>query len=98
MRRLGFRTHLLGFSLLVAIHLVAAASARSADAQPNPAALAKDLAAVLAKADLGKTVVAVRILDLGEPGKPSRPRRLYSRLPDRPLVPASNMKLRVTAA
>jgi len=153
MRRLGFRTHLLGFSLLpaipgwfglsrgrspyppcatehspgttlrstscaagtetsraavglaVVILLLGAALCPAADAQPNPAlpgrspaALAKDLDAILAKADLGKTIVAVRVLDLGEPGKPSRPRHLYSRLPDRPLVPASNMKLMVTAA
>ena len=98
MRRLGFRICRLGFTFLLVVHLAAVASARAADAQPNPAALARDLAAVLAKADLGKTIVAVRVLDLGEPGKPSRPRHLYSRLPDRPLVPASNMKLMVTAA
>jgi len=98
MRRPGLQTRLLGFTLLVAVGLAPAASARAADARPNPAALAEDLDSALAKADLGKTVTAVCVLDLGEPGRPARPRTVYSRLPDRPLIPASNMKLMVTAA
>jgi len=98
MRRPGFRTSRLGVTFLLAVYLAAVAPAPAADAQPNPAALAKDLDAILAKADLGKTVTAVCVLDLGEPGSPARPRTLYGRLPDRPLVPASNMKLMVTAA
>jgi len=64
----------------------------------SPAALREDLEEILRQADLGNTVTAVRVLDLGRPGEPSRATTLYSRLPDRPLIPASNMKLMVTAA
>ena len=98
MRRPGCRTLILGFTFCLAVGLATVVSARAAQARPNPAALAEDLDSLLARADLGKTVVAACVLDLGEPEGPARPRTVYSRLPDRPLIPASNMKLMVTAA
>jgi D-alanyl-D-alanine carboxypeptidase/D-alanyl-D-alanine-endopeptidase (penicillin-binding protein 4) len=98
MGRTGFRTGGCGAAFLVAMHVVLAPAVSAAEAPPNAAALADDLDALLARADLGKTVTAVCVLDLGEPGTPARPRTVYSRLPDRPLIPASNMKLMTTAA
>jgi D-alanyl-D-alanine carboxypeptidase/D-alanyl-D-alanine-endopeptidase (penicillin-binding protein 4) len=96
-RRPFSATSLLALAILV-ILAVPAAPCPAADAQPNPAALRQDLEAVIAGADLGKATVAVRVVDLGDPAAPSHPVELYSRLPDLPLVPASNMKLVVTAA
>ncbi len=97
MGRPGFRAFLFGFVVGLSIHLMAALCP-AADAPPNPAALREDLDEILREADLGQTVVAVRVLDLGRPGDASRPRCVYSLRPDRPLIPASNMKLMVTAA
>ena len=65
---------------------------------PDPEALAADLDRILAQADLGQTVAAVRVIDLGPEGAGARPRAIYSRRPDASLVPASNMKLVTTAA
>ena len=98
MRRSGLRTGGFGVALVLAVHLTAVAVAPAADAPPNAAALAGDLDAILAEADLAKTVTAVCVLDLGRADGPAHPRVLYSRLPDLPLIPASNMKLMTTAA
>jgi len=84
----------LGLGVLAAM---TAGLALAAD-PPDPGALARDLDALLAKADVDKAEVAACIVDLGTPGAPAQPRTVYSRLPDRPFVPASNMKLLTTAA
>jgi len=97
MRRLVSATSLRASTFLVALVFLAV-PCPAAEAPPNPAALAEALDAILAKAGLGKTVTAVRVLDLGVPGRPSRPVELYRRESDRPLIPASNMKLMTTAA
>jgi len=90
------RTALAG--LVLGVMMAMTAGRTSAADPPDPGALARDLDALLAKADVDKADVAVTIMDLGTPGAPAQPRTIYSRLPDRPFVPASNMKLLTTAA
>jgi len=96
-RRAGSRVFVLVITLPLALALGAAA-ATAAPASPDADALAADLDRILAEGGLGKTVTAVRVLDLGEPGGAARAKTLLRREADRPLIPASNMKLVTTAA
>ena len=70
------------------------AEAKPPEPPKSPAeALRADLDRIFVDAGLAKTSVAVRILAAGEPGEV-----LYAVRPDQPMVPASTMKLVITAA
>jgi D-alanyl-D-alanine carboxypeptidase/D-alanyl-D-alanine-endopeptidase (penicillin-binding protein 4) len=70
------------------------AEAKPPEPPKSPAeALRADLDRIFAEAGLAKTSVAVRIIAAGEPAEV-----LYALRPDQPMVPASTMKLVITAA